>query len=222
METATQIPLELDHKPSFDPTDFIVSGANSLAYSALLAWPVQGSHLGVLTGPTGAGKSHLASTWQARVNARPVAEGDRFVNLTGSRFFLLEDYDCHNFDEDQLFHLVNWAKERSGGLLITSRTPPARWDIKLPDLKSRLKSAAVFTIDAPDDTLIMLLLAKLFSDRQIQIEPGVIEYAAARMERSFDMVHALVEAVDHVALSQKRKITLPLVRDYLKSITQSN
>ena len=100
-------------------------------------------------------------------------------------------------------------------MLITAQTPPARWGLTLPDLASRMQGSALVSLAAPDDALLAAVLVKLFSDRQIAVEPGVIGYLTDRMERSFAEAGRLVEALDRAALSEKRRITKVLARQVL-------
>ncbi|MEC7028278.1 MAG: DNA replication protein, partial [Pseudomonadota bacterium] len=70
-------------------------------------------------------------------------------------------------------------------------------------------------IHPPDDTLLAVLLVKLFADRQLQIGADVLNYILPRMERSFAAAYELVEAADKLALAEKRGISVPLVRRVL-------
>jgi chromosomal replication initiation ATPase DnaA len=54
------------------------------------------------------------------------------------------------------------------------------------------------------------VLVKLFADRQLGIEPGVIGYLLKRMERSMAAAQGLVEALDRAALAERRPVTRAL------------
>ncbi len=89
-------------------------------------------------------------------------------------------------------------------LLLTSKTLPASLAIhSLPDLNSRLQSATVVEIAEPDDALLLSVLAKLFADRQVLVEPNVSEYLVTRMERSFSEAVRIVALLDVLALEEK-------------------
>ena len=60
---------------------------------------------------------------------------------------------------------------------------------------------------APDIELTEAVLFKLFSDRQLEVEPHVISYIALRIERSLGAARALVDTLDNEALTQGRRIT---------------
>jgi chromosomal replication initiation ATPase DnaA len=114
-----------------------------------------------------------------------------------------------------LLHLFNLVAQRQGHLLICARLPPARWALSLPDLRSRLAAAPAVRLDPPDEGLLAALLLKLFADRQLVVEPEVVEYLVPRMERSFEAAGRLVQALDAASLAARRRVTLPLAREVL-------
>ncbi len=212
-----QIPLELDHEPSFALEDFIVSETNNIAFETVKSWPDWEYHVAALIGPEASGKSHLAISWAKKSNATvftkskipSVEEIEHLGNI------VLEDVYLAPSDEQSLFHLINWSKENSRYLLLTSRDEPTRWEISLPDLKSRLSLVQVANIQSPDDQLLMILLAKMFTDRQLNIDLSIINFMIPRMERSFSAARELVAAIDAKALSQKKAITQKIAKECL-------
>lgn len=117
--------------------------------------------------------------------------------------------------QEGLFHLLNTIREQQGSLLLISRQSPARIDVGLPDLKSRLRALPAVEIPAPDDDLLRGILIKMFNDRQVSISADVVDYMVLRMERSFNGARHLVDRLDRLALSEKRAITIPFVRRVL-------
>ena len=122
------------------------------------------------------------------------------------------------FDEEALLHIYNLVAEQKGSLLISSAEPPGRWGVALKDLRSRLLACPAIGIGAPDDALIGAVMVKQFADRQVKIDPEVLTFLLARMERSFGAVGQLVAALDQAALAEKRRITVPLARDVLAAL----
>jgi chromosomal replication initiation ATPase DnaA len=121
-------------------------------------------------------------------------------------------------DEEALLHLHNYIAEIGGKLLLTGRRPPARWPLKLADLSSRLTAAPAVDIRLPDDELLGALLVKLFRDRQLTVGKDVLIYLVARMERSFAATSAVVEALDQLALAERRSVTVQLARTVLNEL----
>jgi chromosomal replication initiation ATPase DnaA len=65
----------------------------------------------------------------------------------------------------------------------------------------------------------MVLLVKLFSDRQLQVDLAVIDYIVRRIERSFGAAKAFVEMLDRHALADKRKITRGLAKTCFEALS---
>jgi len=193
----------------------MVSGINRPAYDLIARpqdWP---SHAAALVGPAGSGKTHLASAWAGMTGAILATPDMKPETVAPGASVVVEDADRAGFADTLLFHLFNWAKETGGKLLFTARTAPTRWGVALPDLKSRLATVPVTAIEAPDDDLLRMIVTKLFSDRQLQVDPAVIDYMIVRMDRSFEGARELVAAMDARALAGHREITRVLARECL-------
>jgi chromosomal replication initiation ATPase DnaA len=209
-----QLVFELPHMPALGSEDFFISASNERAARLIESWPGWANAVAVLAGPEGAGKTHLANVWRARSGAEafPAAGLPRAVDsaLRGAAPIVIEDIDRAPIDEHAAFHLVNLSRERDFEILITARSLPGEWLIGLPDLRSRLRSAALVTIEEPDEALLGAVLIKLFADRQLSVEPGVIGYLMRRMERTMAAAQSTVEALDKAALAERRRVSKAL------------
>ncbi len=219
MELSTQLIFDLPHIPALGSEDFFVSASNEKAVRLVEAWPDWPNAVAVIAGPQGSGKTHLVNVWRARSGAEAFAATDvaRAVDraLGAGGPVILEDIDATAINEHAAFHLLNLARERGFEVLITARRLPGEWHVSLPDLRSRLRSAALVTIDAPDEALLGAVLIKLFADRQLAIEPGVIGYVMRRMVRSMAAAQRLVDALDRAALAEHRRVTKALAAKLL-------
>jgi len=223
--TSGQLPLDLRHRPALGKADFVVAAGNRDAVAWLDRWPDWPAGALVIYGPAGCGKSHLIAVWRARSKARALGaddlEPEALAPLIESRGHLALD-DAENMvasggeaAESALFHLYNAVKARGDTMLLTARTPPARWAIGLPDLASRLGALPAIAVAQPDDELMSAVLAKLFSDRQLAVDRRVIDYLATHMERSFAAARQFVDVMDREALARQRRITRPLAMELL-------
>lgn len=216
-----QIPLDFGHQPAFAPDDFLQAGSNRDAAGWIDRWPVWPAFALGLWGDAGSGKSHLAHIFRQRTEGVIVAAGDLTCEgvplLAEYRSVAVEDVD-RGLDEAALFHLYNLLRETGRFLLVTGRTPPSRWSIALPDLKSRLSAIPAVAINPPDDALLEALLVKLFFDRQLRVPADVLAFLLARMERSFEAARRLVAAIDAQALAEQRAVTIPLVRAVIDGV----
>jgi chromosomal replication initiation ATPase DnaA len=208
-----QMPLDLALKPKLSRDDIVVGKSNRAAVEIIDLWPAWPSAIVVLAGPNGSGKTHLARAWAAKAAALPLNPAELAslpIPAAPSQAFLIEDIGEASLDETALFHLANSIRQRGGSLLLTSKLRPGSWGYGLPDLNSRLQSATVVEIAEPGDALLLAVLAKLFADRQVIVEPNVGEYLVTRMERSFSEAVRIVAALDTLALEKKARITRSL------------
>ncbi len=227
---ASQFPLPFDHRPSLQGEDFLVAACNAEAVAWIDRWPDWPATALVLVGARAAGKSHLASVFQARTQGRAVTGSELAsqppAELAGDGGpLILDDADAilgTPEAERALFHLLNHLAPGRGRLLMTATVPPARWGVALRDLSSRLNALPVAGIGAPDDALMGALLVKLFADRQLQVNADVIPFMVTRMERSFAAARALVSEINSRALAERRAVTLALVRDVMRQGDAAN
>lgn len=223
-EPPHQLPLDLPHEAALSREDFLLGGSNRAAFELLERWPEWPSPVVVLAGPVGSGKTHLVRAFQDETGAAVLRAPDLTEAgvdaLAAAPAIVLEDAHL-GVDDTALFHLLNAARQAGKTVLITSRTWPASWKIALPDLLSRLRAATPVEILEPDDDLLRRVLVKLFADRQISVELGVVDYLVVRMERSLGVALRAVEAIDREALAGRVKITKPLAGRVLEDVHKS-
>ena len=215
-----QVSFQFGFKSSYSLQDFIVSSSNRDAFNYIMSWPNWGeyrfSKMLYIYGPEGCGKTHLANIWKARSGAEFTNLNDIKDLYTKGNALILDNIEDYLGNMDDLFHFINIALDRGFFLLITSRYSPSNLDIGLPDLYSRVNAISSVAITNPDYELLNILLIKHFSDRQLKVNQEVVNFIIARIERSFEVALDLVKKVDELALTQRRKITIPLIKDVLK------
>ena len=192
-----QIALPLDWPVADADEDFLLSEANRAAFDHLKRWSVWPVMATLLTGPRKSGRSLL---------------GRIFVRKTGGRLF----DNAEDHDEEALFYAWNQAQETRRPLLIVADRPAPAWDVKLPDLRSRLTATPHVEIAEPDDDLIVNLIMKLLGDRGIAVPPELPAFLMPRIERSYVAVQQVVDALDRAALSHHRRITVAMAKRALQ------
>ena len=206
-----QLAFDIPHRPALGWEDFLVSSSNQQAVSLVDRWPDWPAGAAVISGPPGSGKTHLANVWRAKSNARIVPantiEDHGVPELASAGAIVIEDLDKGAASEQALFHLLNLVREQRLAVLITSAIEPGDLTIALPDLRSRLRALAVARIDPPYDGLLRAVLVKLFADRQLAVDPPVIDYLLVRMERSMESARRVVGEVDRQAMALQRGVT---------------
>lgn len=209
MNRPRQIPLELPLAAAETRDDLIVTAANAFAVAFLDSWPDWPGPLTILRGPAGSGKTHMARAWATLADAHVVAAGelrDDRPPVTGANV-VVEDAGTGTIAETTLFHLINHVRAAGGHCLVTTRLAPAEWGVRLPDLNSRLRAAQLVELAGPDDDLLARVMVKLFADRQVAVDPGVVDYVVQRMERSLAAAGRLVAEMDREALARSGRVT---------------
>ncbi len=217
-QLAFDLPVDSRHGAE----DFMIGPSNEAAYALIESWPNWPEAWLRLVGPEGAGKTHLAAIWAARAHAWTVSVAEvttaSVPHLVSGGALVVEDCDRSPREEPALFHLMNAMKAKNGFLLLTARTAPDLWGVGIPDLLSRLRLAPHATIAPPDDALLRALLVKLFVDRQLVVDTGIIDALTVRMERSFAAARAIVDALDRLSLERGRRVTRPLASEVLAEL----
>jgi chromosomal replication initiation ATPase DnaA len=208
-----QLPLDLPHRAAMSRADFLVGAGNAEALGIIDRWPLWPAAGVLFSGPAGSGKSHLVEIWRTANGARVVAAGDLDMAAAADlangaeRAIAVEDLHAGPVDEAAFFHLLNLARESRISLMMTSRVPAAGLPVRIPDLASRLRAAQPVTLEPPDEALLHRVLAKLFADRQLVVDPSVLDFIVLRMERSLEAAGQLVDHLDNEALARGAPVT---------------
>lgn len=220
MASADQLVLDIVPAPSFAVEDYVPGEANAeaRALASELAWPTP---IGVLLGEAGSGKSHLAHIFAARFGGVCRFDGTPPNDLGQQNAVIIDGLErwtgeqSHGHDEDALFHTLEAARAAQMPVLVTSREAPENLGLKRPDTVSRLRAGSRATIDQADDALFLAIAIKLFTDRQLMVDPAIADYLLQRMERSYANLSKLIALIDERSLAAGRSITKPLARDVL-------
>lgn len=226
MRAAQQIPLEFPVRSAMGREDFMIGESNQDAVGWIDQWPEWPAPALFLNGPAASGKSHLSAVWQSRtkaavINPQDLLENEAELLAQAAPNVVIDGVDTWLSDkqaETTLFHLYNIFKEEKRTMLLTGRAAPSHIDFAIPDLASRLRAAPCASIKSPDDTLLQNIIVKMFVDRQIQIGEAELKYLMPRMERSFKFISDIVAKSDEFALSQKRPVTIAVLRDALVAL----
>ncbi len=224
MSLSRQYPLELAYAADYAAEDFIRADANLAMLRLIEDWETWPNRAAALWGPAGSGKTHVAHIWAEAADARRIdLDAFRAIDLAAAPPRLALDLGAATLaenDERRMFHLLNLTRERAGALLLVARDAPARWDVRLPDLASRLRALPAAAAEPPGEGLFGAVLAKVLADRRLVIDRRTVDYLAMRSERTFAALQTLARRLDHAALAGRRPITRRLAEDVMKDITQ--
>ena len=216
-----QLILKFPTHQAYKKEDFYVSTSNQEAYDFINSWPKWLKRIVNIFGPTGSGKSHLASILKRKVQCLKV-EADKlndeiFLKFKAKEALIIENLN-ENISEKLLFSLWNIALQDNKYVLITSRRPVSEYKFKLRDLRSRVNSSLIIGINLPSDDLISVILAKNFSDKQIKVEKKHIDYIIKRIDRSYEKISQFISILDKYSLKKGNPFSLKLIKEVLKMI----
>ena len=216
-----QLILKFPTHQAYKKEDFYVSISNQEAYDFINSWPKWLKRIVNIFGPSGSGKSHLASILKNKVQCLMVdsnkLDEEIFLKFKTKEALIIENLN-ENISEKLLFSLWNVALQDNKYVLINSRKPVNEYKFKLRDLKSRVNSALIIGIDLPTDDLISVILAKNFSDKQIKVEKKHIDYIIKRIDRSYEKISLFILTLDKYSLKKGSPFSLKLIKEVLKMI----
>ncbi|NRB05393.1 MAG: chromosomal replication initiator DnaA [Rhodobacteraceae bacterium] len=219
-----QLNFDLPVNTDYTRNGFVPAPGNAVALAMVADW--QNWPLGklVVSGPEGAGKTHLAHIWAGMANAPIVAARDLAgldLEALAAAPVAVEDVPQIAQDraaQEALFHLHNMLAAAGHALLMTGVGTPNHWHMGLPDLQSRIDAAGHAAVALPDDALLTAVLEKHFADRQLTPRADVIPYLVRRMERSFAAAQTIVAGLDATSLSERTPITRKLAASLLDNL----
>jgi DnaA family protein len=227
-----QIPLQLE-PPRPDRFEDFVAGPNQHALGAvqhLLDEP--GASL-FLSGPEGSGKSHLLNALCHAAREREMAAfyialkrlpEEAAAGLEGLQVLDLvcvDDIDRVAGNpawEQALFRCFNEVRAAEGRLIIASRQPLASLEFGLPDLASRLAWGVRLNLQIPDDAGKLEIMRQRARTLYIEIPDDVQSYVLKHGRRDMASLLGIVEKLKDAAFAGKRKITVPLAREVIKTM----
>ncbi len=208
-QLAKQIVLELPASPPRLTRDaFVVSASNEGALRTLDAWKRTNENLLVICGPKGSGKTHLASILASEILG------------AGADVAIVDDVH-KGLSADEVFVLIEKAREAGGRIVLAGRGDPRSWAAGLKDLETRLNAAPRITLEEPDEALLRAVITKVFIDRQLRAPEAIADYAAPRLPKTFAAAQAFVAALDALSIEKAQPIGLKLAREAVANLSEA-
>jgi DnaA family protein len=226
-----QIPLPLTPRHDSRFEDF-APGPNVAVVESLRGMLDEaGAHV-FLHGDEGSGKTHLLNALcletrerggRAYYLALKRLPGDAAAALQGVEgldLVCVDDLHLVAGDgawEEALFHGFNRIRETGGRLLVSSRRRLSALDIGLPDLASRLAWGLQLSLKPLSDADKLDVINRHSDALGLGLGEDVQQYLIKHCERSVAALIGTVEQLHQVALTHKRRITIPLARQVLRA-----
>jgi len=176
-----------------------------------------------LWGDAGSGRSHLLRATIAGLNAAGlvclhVSRGEPIpVPAAELRAVAVDDVETLDARNQRAFFILyNQLRERAGIVLAAGDAPPARLKLR-PELITRLGWGLVYQLQALTDDEKALALKRHAAARSFDLPDGVIDYLLHHLSRDLPSLMSVLDALDRHSLEAKRPITLPLLKELLRS-----
>ena len=216
-----QLILKFPTQQAYKKEDFYVSSSNQEAYDFINSWPKWIKRIINIFGPSGSGKSHLASMLKSKTSCLWIDSNElnekTFLKFKTKETLIIENLN-EKISEKLLFPLWNIALQDNKYFLITSTKPLNSYKFKMNDLVSRVNSSLIIGISLPSDDLISVILAKNFSDKQIKVEKKHIDYIIKRIDRSYEKISQFILTLDKYSLKKGSPFGLKMIKEVLKMI----
>ena len=211
--------FNFEFNKSFNTNDFFVSESNFYAYNLLLSWPNWEKKIINIHGERYSGKTHLIEIFLEK-NKGLIIDINKLKNydLEKLRFNqnIIIDNISEKLDESLFYSLIDTIEKYNKFLILTSNKSINDLNIKLKDLKSRLKNCLFAEIQSPDDILIQALITKNLADYQITLDSKLIDYISKRITRSYSKIKDFVCTIDEISLKKKKPINMKIIKEILE------
>ena len=171
----SQLVFKFPFKKRYYEQDFYVSSNNFSAYRLIEGWPNWPGKWVNVYGTKGSGKTHLSKILEKKIDKILIINENQITNKT---LEYLNELECliidnfqNNINQNLLYSIFNQSKQLENYIVINSTLPINKIGISLKDLKSRINSFVYVGIELPTDDLLMVIISKYFSDKQIAPNP---------------------------------------------------
>lgn len=223
-----QLVLELA-PPSAPTLDDFFPGPNAAVLAALRDAVAGGEQVVYLFGEPGCGKTHLlrAAVREAGARGRPAryvgAPDAGLAALSGVSFAAGEVFAVDGVErldgaaQLALFEAFHALKAARASLIAAGRSPAADLVLR-EDLRTRLGSGVSLRLAQLGDEEKAAALTWHAARRGLHIDPDIVRYVLTHCRRDMGTQTAVLDALDRHSLEHKRPVTLPLLREALRSL----
>ena len=221
------LPIRLADHAVFE--SFLAAGNDALVATLCELADRDSDHGCWLWGAPATGKTHLLQAVCERAGDRAVyvplsllADAGPAVleGLARRELVCIDDLDAVLGDEAwevALFDLCNQLTDGGGQLAVAASAAPRESTIVLADLASRLSRLAVFSVQPLDDEQRIAALKLRATHRGLDLPDESARYLIKRSRRDMASLYELLDKLDLEALRAQRRLTIPFVRDVLRS-----
>ena len=234
-----QLLLNFPAHPEFNFSNFVISQGSRFAFEAAKNFCAQSQtlyHSLFLFGQENLGKTHLLLS----IGNLVVERGARAIYIKGADFskkigegkslqeqqtqlmdvdyFLLDDVEemaSSTAAQEKLYHIYNTIIDNGGKVAFTSSLSPEKIKNAESYLTSRFEWGMLAEIKSIDDETTSKIIQKLANDISLTLPKNIINYLLTRLPRDFISIQNAISTINQESYTQKKKVTLPLVKNAL-------
>lgn len=227
-----QLPLQFEFRANQSFEDFF-AGGNQEVITHLQNSVVGDDELQIfLWGQSGLGKTHLLqaccqfahglkrSSFYLDLASNSLPDADILSGLDSFDLVCLDNIETIAGKSDwelAFFHFFNQHRDNAHTLIIAAACPPGEISVQLPDLKTRLNWGLTLKLQAlSEDDQISALIIKA-RRMGFEISPQVGLFLLNHYSRDLSELWQLLNKLDKASLAAKRKLTIPFLKQVLKS-----
>ena len=136
----------------------------------------------------------------------------------------LDDVDCVAGEaawERAIFALLRELEECGGRLILAAQAPPALVSWALADLGSRCAAGTVLQLRLLDEEERHAALQLRAHLRGLELPDETWQWLQRRFPRDMRTLYELLDTLDEAALAAQRRLTVPFIREVLRSATRT-
>ena len=227
-----QLPLSFGQAEAFTFDQFVLGQNVEVVEKLHSVLNEQQAETIFIWGAEGSGKSHLLQALCRKLSDKqqqsvylPLSQKQKFTpqlfdGLEELPVICLDDVDHISGDENweqAFFHLFNRVRELNHQLVISARLAPQLIEYKLADLASRMNWGLVYQLQDLSDSEKLKVLQQRSQTRSFNLPDEVGEFLIRRLPRDMHALCGFLDKLDQASLVEKRKMTIPFVRDLLET-----
>lgn len=234
------LPVGLDVESTFDNYYLPKNSVNLQVLHGLYALVIKDAQVGnaaLLWGEENIGLTHLLKACASQ--AERFGQTSYYLSLLDNdltveeftalgesvEFLCLDDIDKIAGSKEwevALFTVFNQLKDKNNRLLFASHTPPQNLIFALADMRSRVLSGPVYQLNplSDDDKVGALQLQAYKLGMNMPLE--VATYIVNHSERNLGFLFELLDLLDRETLVQKRKLTVPFVKQTIQRLNSKS
>jgi len=222
------LPLKLDRQFSFDnyfgsQTELVIDSLRALVRG-------DGEIQIGLWGGGGSGKTHLLNACAHYARSRNVRfhfyDATQLTEFDASEFEGFEHCDVLAIDnldaitglagwESRFYQVINRCRDGDFRFVYSLSQKPEMLETGLPDLRSRLQWGLMLHMPDSGEVEVGEILGKRARLLGIELSNDVIAYLLTHHSRNLASQMAILQTLDGASLSQRRRVTIPLIKQVL-------